>query len=128
VEKLARLRPLWPAAFWCCAFAVLVLALLPQHEPAPVEGIDKLDHVLAFATMALLAVLAWPARWHTALAALLAYGWTIEVLQAFTDTRTPDAEDVAADAAGLLLAWVIVRGVQRLRARRGKRGSRVETP
>jgi VanZ family protein len=128
VEKLARLRPLWPAAFWCCALAVLVLALLPQHEPAPVEGIDKLDHVLAFATMALLAVLAWPARAHTALAALLAYGWTIEVLQAFTDTRTPDAEDVAADAAGLLLAWLIVRGVQRLRARRSKHGSRVDTP
>jgi len=121
VEKLARLRPLWPAAFWCCAFAVLVLALVPEREPATAEGLDKVHHVIAFSTMALLAALAWPARWHTSVPALFAYGWTIEVLQAFTATRTADAEDVAADAAGLVLAWVIVQGIRRIRTRRSKR-------
>jgi VanZ family protein len=128
VEKPARLRPFWPAAFWCCALAVLVLALVPQREPPNVEGLDKLDHVIAFATLALLATFAWPTRWHTSLAALLAYGWTIEVLQSFTATRTADAEDVAADAAGLVLAWVIVQGIRRIRTRRSKRSLGVAEP
>jgi VanZ family protein len=122
VEKLARLRPLWPAAFWCCALAVLALALVPEHEPATIEGLDKVHHVVAFATLALLAAVAWPARWSISLPALLAYGWTIEVLQSFTATRTADVEDVVADAAGLVLAWFIVQGVRRIRAQgRGKR-------
>jgi VanZ family protein len=123
VNLHARLRPLWRPAFWCCALAVLLLALVPTPQLQPAPGWDKLDHVAAFGTLALLAVLAWPARWHTAMAALLAYAWTIEVLQSFTPTRTPDAQDVAADAAGLLLAWVIVRGARLLQARRaGARG------
>ena len=100
---------------------MLVIALLPQREAPTVEGLDKAHHVIAFATLALLAALAWPARWHTSLATLLAYGWTIEVLQSFTATRTADAEDVAADAAGLVLAWVIVQGIRRVRTRRSKR-------
>lgn len=121
MEKLARLRPLWPAAFWCCALAVLVLALIPEREPPTVEGLDKIDHVMAFVTLALLAALAWPKRWPILLATLLAYGWTIEVLQSFTATRTADAEDVAADAAGLVLAWAIVQGIRRIRARGGSK-------
>jgi VanZ family protein len=121
VEKPARLRPFWTAAFWCCALAVLALALVPQREPTTAEGLDKVHHVVAFATLALLAARAWPARWPVSVLALLAYGWTIEVLQSFTATRTADAEDVAADAAGLVLAWVIVQGFRRIRSRRSKR-------
>ena len=117
----ARSAQLWRAGFWCCALAVLVLALVPQREPVAPDGLDKVHHVVAFATLALLAALAWPAHVRTSLPALLAYGWTIELLQSFTATRTADAEDVLADAAGLLLAWAMVRGVERwtrLRARR----------
>jgi VanZ family protein len=112
---------LWRAGFWCCALAVLYLSLTPLREPVGPQGLDKVHHVVAFGTMALLAALAWPAHLPTSLAGLLAYGWTIELLQSFTDTRTADAEDVLADAVGLLVAWAIVQGVERWRGARLRR-------
>ena len=117
MEK-ARIGQLWRAGFWCCVLAVLVLSLVPQPESVAPDGLDKVHHIVAFGTLALLAALAWPAHLPTSLPALLAYGWTIEVLQSFTATRTADFEDVVADAAGLLLAWAMVQSAARWRRTR----------
>ena len=97
------------AAFCCCVAGVLWLSLTPQLGPLPLAAWDKASHALAFATMALWGAAGWPSRFQAVLALLMAYGWTIEVLQFFIPTRTADAEDVLADAAGLLMAWLIVR-------------------
>lgn len=97
------------AAFCCCVAGVLWLSLTPQLGPLPLATWDKANHALAFAVMALWGAAGWPARFPTLLALLMAYGWTIEILQFFIPTRTADAQDVLADAAGLLTAWLIVR-------------------
>lgn len=102
-------RSMSRAAFCCCVAGVLYLSLTPQLGPLPLATWDKANHALAFAVMALWGAAGWPARFPTLLALLMAYGWTIEILQFFIPTRTADAQDVLADAAGLLTAWLIVR-------------------
>ena len=97
------------AAFCCSVAGVLWLSLTPQLGPFPLAAWDKANHALAFAAMALWGAAGWPGRFPALLALLMAYGWTIEVLQFFIPTRNADAEDVLADGAGLLMAWVIVR-------------------
>ncbi|OGU10708.1 MAG: hypothetical protein A2W29_02945 [Gemmatimonadetes bacterium RBG_16_66_8] len=66
---------------------------------------DKVQHVLAFATLALLLDFSFPERPAGAakLGSLLAYGIALELAQSFTTVRDPSYWDVAADALGLSL-------------------------
>jgi len=93
----------WRLAFGSCALAVLVLALVPTDVPVPSTGWDKSNHLLAFSVMVLLGRRACPGRTAAVLAALLAYGALIEVLQSFTPNRSAQLQDLAADAVGLAL-------------------------
>ena len=104
----------WRGAFWACALAVLVLALMPPTPRMPSTGWDKSNHLLAFGTLALLGRRAWPRRAVAWLAGLLlAYGGLIEILQSFTPDRSAEWADLLADALGIgcglalagLLAW-----------------------
>ncbi|HEY4070743.1 MAG TPA: VanZ family protein [Sphingomicrobium sp.] len=75
-------QPLARTAFWVTILAVLVIALWPQ-PPSLTGGIyDKVQHALAFITLTLLAVWAFP-RLSPAwiIAVLSAYGAMIEILQ-----------------------------------------------
>src|SRR5438132_12906328 len=93
----------WIFLFWSCALAVLVLSLLPPSVQVPSTGWDKSNHLLAFAILAVLGLRAYPGRSGTVLAALLAYGGLIEVLQSLTSYRSADWQDLIADALGLAL-------------------------
>jgi VanZ family protein len=119
---IRRLRATLPWAFWACALAILVLALLPPAVPMPSTGWDKANHALAFGTLGVLGCLAWPQRRWQVLAGLVGYGVLIELLQALTPYRDADARDVLADTAGLLIAEVLLRLEARL-SRRGQGGS-----
>ena len=94
-------------AFWSCALIVLVLSLLPGEKiPLPTTGWDKSNHALGFGVLAFLGLRAWPRQTVTVLAALLAYGGLIEVLQSFTPDRMAEWADLCADAAGLFIGSV----------------------
>lgn len=100
--------------FWRLALAgvlivVLVLSLLPLGPDAPTTGWDKTNHLLAFATLAVLGCLAYPGRIPRTLLALLAYGAVIEILQSFTDYRSAEWADLLADAIGLVAGWGFLR-------------------
>lgn len=100
--------------FWRIALAAALcvstaLLLLPLGPNVPSTGWDKSNHLLAFALLAMLACRAWPARIAAALAALLAYGGLIEILQSFTGYRSAEWADWLADALGLLLGWTLLR-------------------
>lgn len=97
------------------------IALLPGPAGAPsLLGWDKLDHVIAFAALALLARGGWPAmRRGLAAGMLLAYGTVLEVAQAHPLVgRTASLADIVADglgiAAGFALAWLGGRIARRL--------------
>jgi hypothetical protein len=100
---------LWPAVFWLCFAAVAVLALLPREQAVALASVgDKFQHIMAFATLALLGRLAFPRLGGLRLLlGLSLFGALIEVLQAIPWLhRDSDPIDWIADtlAAGTVLA------------------------
>ena len=100
---------IWRWAFFTCALAVLVLALIPSPPPMITTGWDKSNHLLAFAVMAWLGCKAFPQRVAYTLLALLAYGALIEILQSLTPTRSAEWLDLFADSLGIVVGWGVVR-------------------
>jgi hypothetical protein len=103
--------------FWLAMLVTFSLAMVAQ--PPAIGGVnhhvqqavtsaltvnDKMQHLLAFATLAGLALLAWPtAHWAQILIGLAAYGGLIEIAQA-TPMIGGDVElaDWIADISGLV--------------------------
>ena len=96
--------------------AIGVILWLALHPSPPISGLqlDKLNHLAAFFVLALLTEYAFPSATVSALklAPLLGFGLLIEVLQYWVGYRYFEWLDVAADAAGIVLFWVI-RGTLR---------------
>jgi VanZ family protein len=97
--------------FWAAACFAFVMAVLPQPPEVPGEPNDKVQHIAAFATLAMLGSFAYPA---TALARLLAglslFGAFIEVVQAIPALhRDSDVVDWIADTLAVAVVLLIVR-------------------
>lgn len=98
--------------FWAAAAFAFVMAVLPHPPELPGEPNDKVQHVAAFASLALLGSFAYPA---TALLQLLLrlslFGAFIEVVQAIpalhrdSDMFDWIADTIAAGGVLLALAW-----------------------
>ncbi|GAB3337808.1 VanZ family protein [Marilutibacter aestuarii] len=108
----------WPRT-WLCAWlvfvaAVVVVSLLPARDlpPMPFDGVDKLEHLLAYAAMATGAVMIFASRRaHAGVAlALVALGIALEFAQgAMTASRMADGADAVANALGVALGWGLGR-------------------
>jgi VanZ family protein len=111
-----RLRAGWRLLLAVLIAIVSVAALAPGAS-APSLGIgDKLDHLLAFVSLAIAAALSWPATRPHAVGAgvgLLAYGAFIEIAQTQVPGRHGDVLDLAVDAAGVALGLALVHGLRR---------------
>ncbi|MFZ4481047.1 MAG: VanZ family protein [Rhodoferax sp.] len=104
----------WQWAFVACALAVLMLALIPSPPRMLSTGWDKSNHMLAFASLGALGLLAFPQRLTAVVLCVLCYGALIEVLQSFTPNRSAEWLDLLADAAGIVLGWAITGLMGRL--------------
>ena len=85
--------------------ATTYLATTARHIPVVEDVSDKLNHVLAFYVLGLLADFSWPEsgfRLPKAFA-LLGYGLAIEIIQYFLPHRTFSLFDLGADAVGLFV-------------------------
>ena len=104
--------------FWACFLAINFLALSPAPYLPPLEIFnwwDKAQHAIAFATLAVLAVLAYPEGSKRRIAFLLiGQGVLIEVLQYFSGYRFGDWQDAVADGVGVLLGMLGVVGLMRV--------------
>lgn len=103
LKPLRRPR-LW-TGLWCAAIAAVVaVSLAPPPPMPPVEGGDKLGHLLAYGTLSACAVQLF-ARWRAlavAAAGLALLGAGLEFAQgALTATRTADPLDALANALGV---------------------------
>ncbi len=107
-----RASPAARTAFWAAALFAFVMAVLPHPPEVPGHPNDKIQHVIAFATLALLGSFAYP---RTALTKLLIrlsfFGALIEVVQAIPALhRDSDffdwlADTIAAATVLLLVYW-----------------------
>jgi VanZ family protein len=98
------------AGFLTCSAVILWLALDRQPLIAGFNDLDKLNHIFAFVTLALLLDYSFPfserfwLKWLT----LLCFGVTIELLQLVSGYRYFEWSDILADASGLA-AYLLVR-------------------
>jgi VanZ family protein len=103
--------------FWMSFVAINILALSPAPYLPPLEIFnwwDKAQHAIAFAALAVLAVLAYPESSKRRIAFLLiGQGVLIEVLQYFSGYRYGDWQDALADGVGVLLGLGLVAWLMR---------------
>jgi hypothetical protein len=114
MQKLLRI------AFWCALTVAFVLAVLPHPPILPGEPSDKIQHILAFTTLALLGSAAYPRLSALKLlAGLSAFGALIELVQSIPELHR-DAEllDWVADTTAVVVVLVAVGGWLRLRSKR----------
>jgi VanZ family protein len=88
-------------AIFCVACALVgVLSVLPSAALPPVSIGDKVEHVVAYAMLALLGCALFERRQATVILGLAAYGAALEWLQIFSPGRSPEIADGVADLIG----------------------------
>ena len=108
-----RMRPRWRALLAVLAVVTASFAFRPGPGPAAeFTGADKLEHLLAFGSMACVGRLGFAALGPVA-AWLLGYGVFIEVMQMGIPGRDASVADVVADACGIALGLALVTGLRR---------------
>lgn len=97
-------QPVWRAMLVISATAILYLATTSEPYPVPSSDNDKLNHVLAFLQLTIVTRLAWPGLGRLWIVlGLLAFGTSIEIVQAQLPYRTFAVADIVADAAGIAI-------------------------
>lgn len=106
-----RAAPYWRAALALLLAVITWLALTPAPPPEAALLWDKLNHLGAFACLAVAACMGFRRGWVVVALGLLAYGGLIEVLQSFTPTRVGEWVDLLADAIGIALGLGIAKAM-----------------
>lgn len=96
-------------SFWLACTVVTVLSLLPSTflDSGVFNWWDKAQHALAFLTLGLLGLSAYPAFALRVLLGLALFAGVIELVQAAVIWRTGDLDDWLADLSGLGLAGLL---------------------
>ena len=108
LKSILSHQPLWRVALIVSAVAILYLATTSDPVPIPSASSDKINHLLAFLQLTLVARLAWPvisALWVAL--AMMVFGLLIEVIQVPLPYRDFSLLDLAADVAGVALGLVL---------------------
>jgi hypothetical protein len=103
--------------FWAAAAFAFVMAVLPHPPAVPGEPNDKVQHIAAFATLALLGSFAFPAATlFRLLVSLSVFGALIEVVQGIPALhRDSDILDWVADTAAVIVVLLAVQPLFRRR-------------
>lgn len=99
------------ALFWLALAFAVTMALLPHPPSLPIDGFgDKFEHMLAFATLTLLAHPAFPGMTRWRIAERLSFvGALIEVAQSIPALhRDCDIRDWIADTIAILAATALI--------------------
>jgi VanZ family protein len=107
----------WRLLLWLLMAVTCVFAFAPNAPGLGFDNSDKIQHLLAFGSLAACALLSGTADRRTAIlvmAAMLGFGVFIELVQAFLPTRTADWQDVVADMLGAGLGVLAVATARRL--------------
>ncbi len=102
----------WRVALFAAVVVAVTMALLPKPPHLPIDQFgDKFEHMLAFATMAILAAFAYPSEPLFRIGERLSFlGALIEVCQSIPALgRDCDIRDWAADTIAIIVVLFIVR-------------------
>jgi VanZ family protein len=112
----ARTIWLFRVALFLAVAVAVTMALLPQPPHLPIDRFgDKFAHMLAFATMALLAALAYPRIRLVRLGERLSFlGALVEVMQSIPSLhRDCDIRDWVADTIAIVAVLLVVATIRR---------------
>lgn len=107
-------RNIWLSIGWFLVLLIWVMSLIPVPESIDIKitYFDKVEHMLAYFML-----MAWFAQlYHKRSTRLLyavgfvAMGLVIEVMQGMGEVRLFDLNDIVANIAGVILAWLFVTG------------------
>ncbi|PKH07293.1 VanZ family protein [Moritella sp. Urea-trap-13] len=82
-------------------FTICIIAFGKATTDIPQLGYDKLNHLIAFASLALLFDYSFPNRTITLFMTLLGFGIFIEFIQGMIPSRTTSYWDILADLIGI---------------------------
>jgi VanZ family protein len=113
-------------AFWAALIFAFVMAVLPKPPQLPGAPTDKIQHILAFVALTILATAGYPRLRPLMLVfALAGFGALIEIVQAIPALhRSSDVMDWLADIAAALITLGIVIVLRRLRFASGGKKAR----
>lgn len=116
-------RSLMTALFYLAIAFTLTMALLPSPPQMPGNPGDKMQHMAAFATLTLLAIITFPpARYVRIFLTLAALGALIEILQAIPRLhRDAEVADWVADCGAVLAVLLLAAICQRLMPPSGRK-------
>ena len=114
-----RITALATVAFWGCLAGAVTLALIPHPPHLPEMG-DKMEHMLAFGTLAFFGAFAFPRFPRPRLAERLSFlGALVEVLQAIPALhRDCDISDWIADTLAIIAVLVLLEILKQPRRKR----------
>ncbi|MGH8480411.1 MAG: VanZ family protein [Gammaproteobacteria bacterium] len=105
-----RLRRAWAAIGWALVFLTIVLSLRPSPAAFAAGNLDKLIHVLTYATLTLWFLQLAPAeRWFRIALWFVGMGVAIEIAQGRTGYRYFSFADMVANATGIVTALLAAR-------------------
>jgi hypothetical protein len=111
----ARHQRLIIALFLAAALFAFVMACLPRPPQLPGAPTDKVQHILAFAVLTILASAAWPGRVLAVFVGLSIYGAAIEFVQLIPALhRSGDWRDWLADVGAVAITLTVVAVVRRV--------------
>lgn len=114
MRQISPVRRLCQVLFFAAGTVAFIMACLPQPPGVPFEPSDKIQHIVAFALLALLARIAfWEAGALSIFVGLSIFGALIECVQLVPALgRDADIFDWLADNAAVLLVLLIVKTFQ----------------
>lgn len=114
----AHAQKVWRLILLILLIAISYLALSPAPPKSVGSSWDKLNHALAFASLAFCGFWSfstWRSRWLGLPLALLAYGGAIELLQLQIPERDGEWVDLLADGLGIAMGLGLAAGVLALK-------------
>lgn len=103
-----KLRKLWLSVGWLLIALVVYVSLIPAPPSIDITAGDKVAHVFAYATLTLWFLQLYPVTRQPILAiGFIMMGITLELLQELTASRSFEYLDIAANAGGVVLGWVL---------------------
>ncbi len=116
IWEKAWLHLLLAFAFWSALLFAFVMAIMATPGPLQPSVNDKVNHILAFAVLSVLAAIAYPrANLIKIFVGLVIFGAMIELVQAIPALkRDADLMDLLADAISSGICLSVIAGVRRL--------------